>query len=156
MSVLWLKSRNTVKHSLSPWEFPRAPPSGFPSCTGYISPYIPPLVIIQIQYWRDINVQCTTWNRGYTKFGIKNSVFIAEFVPNGYRVRDFYFLFIIITRVLSTTPLILVMIWWRMRKNGGKIKMYFFKTNPYAQLYLIKRFTIISFTKLSNWLIWNL
>ena len=27
----------------------RAPPSGFPSSSGYISPYIPPLVIIQIQ-----------------------------------------------------------------------------------------------------------
>ena len=27
----------------------RAPPLGFPPCSGYISPYIPPLVIIQIQ-----------------------------------------------------------------------------------------------------------
>ena len=26
-----------------------APPSGFPLCSGYISPYIPPLVIIQIK-----------------------------------------------------------------------------------------------------------
>ena len=40
----------TVKYSLSPREIPRAPPSGIPSCSGYISPYIPPLVIIQIQY----------------------------------------------------------------------------------------------------------
>ena len=36
--------------SLSPREIPWAPPSGFPSVSGYISPYIPPLVIIQIQY----------------------------------------------------------------------------------------------------------
>ena len=50
MSVLWLKSGYTVKYSLSPQEIPWAPPSGFPSCSGYISPYIPPLVIIQIQY----------------------------------------------------------------------------------------------------------
>ena len=39
-----------MKQSLSPREIPRPPPSGFPSCSGYISPYIPPLVIIQIQY----------------------------------------------------------------------------------------------------------
>ena len=37
-------------YSLSPREIPWAQPSGFPSCSGYISPYIPPLVIIQIQY----------------------------------------------------------------------------------------------------------
>ena len=51
MSVLWLKSGYTVKYSLSPREIPRAPPSGFPVCSGYISPYIPPLYIIRIQYW---------------------------------------------------------------------------------------------------------
>ena len=39
----------TVKYSLSPWEIPWAPPLGFPSCSGYISLYIPPLVIIRIQ-----------------------------------------------------------------------------------------------------------
>ena len=33
-----------------PSEIPWAPPLGFPSCSGYISPYIPPRVIIQIQY----------------------------------------------------------------------------------------------------------
>ena len=40
----------TVKYSLSPQEIPRAPPSVFPACSGYISWYIPPLVIIQIQF----------------------------------------------------------------------------------------------------------
>ena len=40
-----------MKYSLTPREIPRTPPSGFPLCSGYISPYIPPLVIIQIQYW---------------------------------------------------------------------------------------------------------
>ena len=49
MSVLWLKSGYTVKYTLSPREIPRAPPSGFPLCSGYISPYIPSLVIIQIK-----------------------------------------------------------------------------------------------------------
>ena len=47
LSVLWLKSGYTVKYSLSHWEIPWAPPSG----SGYISLYIPPLVIIQIQSW---------------------------------------------------------------------------------------------------------
>ena len=51
MSVFWLKSESTVKFSLSLWEITRALPSGFPLCSGYISPYIPPLVIIQIQYY---------------------------------------------------------------------------------------------------------
>ena len=41
-----LKLGYTVKYSLSPREIPRAPPSGFPSCSGYKSPYSPPLVII--------------------------------------------------------------------------------------------------------------
>ena len=40
-----------VKYSRSPREIPWAPPSGFPSCSGYISLYTPPLVIIQIQYY---------------------------------------------------------------------------------------------------------
>ena len=40
----------TVKNSLSPWEIPWDAPSGFLLCSGYILPYIPPLVIIQIQY----------------------------------------------------------------------------------------------------------
>ena len=39
----------TVKYSLSPQEFPRPLPSRFCSCSGYISSYIPPLVIIQMQ-----------------------------------------------------------------------------------------------------------
>ena len=52
MSALLLKSGYTVKYSLSPREIHRAPPSGFPSCSGYISPYIPHLVMIQIQYQR--------------------------------------------------------------------------------------------------------
>ena len=50
MSVLWLESGYTVKYSLSPREIPWAPPSGFPSGSGYISLYIPPLVTIQTQY----------------------------------------------------------------------------------------------------------
>ena len=45
-----LESGYTVKYSLSPWEIPQTPPSGFPSCSGYISPYIPPISIIQKQY----------------------------------------------------------------------------------------------------------
>ena len=49
-SLLWLKSGYTVKYSLSPREIPRAPPSGFPLCSGHISPYIPLLVKIQTQY----------------------------------------------------------------------------------------------------------
>ena len=40
-----------MKYSLSPREIPRAPPSGFPSGSGYISQYIPPLFTIQIQYY---------------------------------------------------------------------------------------------------------
>ena len=39
-----------MKYSLSPREIPRASHLGFPSCTGYISSHIPPLVAIQIQY----------------------------------------------------------------------------------------------------------
>ena len=57
MSVLWLKSGYTVKYSLSPQEIPWATPSGFPSCSGYISPYIPPLIIIQIQWNTHANKQ---------------------------------------------------------------------------------------------------
>ena len=45
-----IKSGYTVKYSMSPREMCPAPPSGFPLCSGYISPYILPLVIIQIQY----------------------------------------------------------------------------------------------------------
>ena len=44
-----------MKYSLSPWENPGAPALGFPSCSGYISPYILPLIIIQIQYLIRIN-----------------------------------------------------------------------------------------------------
>ena len=51
MSVLWLKSGYTVKYSLSPQEIPWAFPSWFPSGSGYISPYIPTRVTIQIQYY---------------------------------------------------------------------------------------------------------
>ena len=50
MSVLWLNLGYTVKYSLSPREICQASPSGFPSCSGYISPYILCLVIIHIQY----------------------------------------------------------------------------------------------------------
>ena len=50
MSVLWLKSGYTVKYSLSPRKIPRSPLSGFPMCSGYISLFIPPLIILQIQY----------------------------------------------------------------------------------------------------------
>ena len=38
-----------MKYSLSPQEIPQALPSGFPLCSGYISPYIPLLDIIQMQ-----------------------------------------------------------------------------------------------------------
>ena len=41
------KRGNTVKYSLSPREIPRGEPKGFPEGSGYISPYIPTLVIIQ-------------------------------------------------------------------------------------------------------------
>ena len=50
ISIFWLKLGHIVKYSLSPREIPLEPPSGFPSCSGYTSPYIPPLVKIQIQY----------------------------------------------------------------------------------------------------------
>ena len=72
MSVLWLKSGYTVKYSLSPQEIPRAPPSGFPSCSGYISPYIPPLVIIQIQYSRQQQDNISKWLY-YPQMGIFDS-----------------------------------------------------------------------------------
>ena len=35
-----------MKYSLSPREIPWALPSGFPSSSGYISSYIPPLVCV--------------------------------------------------------------------------------------------------------------
>ena len=38
-----------MKYCLSPQEIPRAPPSGFPSGSGNISSYTPPLVTIQLQ-----------------------------------------------------------------------------------------------------------
>ena len=38
-----------MKYSLSPREILRALPSGFPSCSGHISSYIPPFITIQIQ-----------------------------------------------------------------------------------------------------------
>ena len=52
MSVLWLELGDTEKYSLSPWETPRAPPRDFPSCSGYILPYNPPLATIHTQYNR--------------------------------------------------------------------------------------------------------
>ena len=56
MSELWLESGNTVKYSLSPLKIPHAPPSGFPSGPGYISPCIPPVtILVQYSTW-----QCTT------------------------------------------------------------------------------------------------
>ena len=39
-----------MKYSLSPQKIPRDLPLGFPSGSGYISLYIPPLATIQIQY----------------------------------------------------------------------------------------------------------
>ena len=45
-----IKSGYTVKYSLSPQQILQASSSGFPSGSGYISLYIPPLVNIQIQY----------------------------------------------------------------------------------------------------------
>ena len=39
-----------MKYSLSTKEIPRAESKGFSEGSGYISLYIPPLVIIQIQY----------------------------------------------------------------------------------------------------------
>ena len=49
MSVLGLESGYTMKHGLSPREFPRAAPSGTPLGSGHISSYIPPLILIRIQ-----------------------------------------------------------------------------------------------------------
>ena len=49
MFVLQLKSENTIKYILSPWEIPQAFRLGFPSGSGYISSYIPSLVTLQIQ-----------------------------------------------------------------------------------------------------------
>ena len=49
MFVLSLESGNTMKYSLSPWKIPWALPSRFPSGSGYIWSYIPPLVTIQMQ-----------------------------------------------------------------------------------------------------------
>ena len=57
MSVLWFEPGCTVKYSLSTHEIPHALPSGFPLSPGFISPYIPPLVIIQIQYWWNLSIQ---------------------------------------------------------------------------------------------------
>ena len=42
-----------MKYCLSPQEIPRAPASEFPSCSGNISSYIPPLVTIQLQAIRN-------------------------------------------------------------------------------------------------------
>ena len=49
MSVLGLESEYTIKHALSPREFPWAAPSGAPLRSGRISSYIPPLLLIWIQ-----------------------------------------------------------------------------------------------------------
>ena len=50
MSVLGLDSGYTAKYGLNPREFPRAAPPGTPLGSGHISPYIPPLLLIRIQY----------------------------------------------------------------------------------------------------------
>ena len=50
MSVLGLDSGYTAKYGLNPREFPRAAPSGTPLGSGHISPYIPRLLLIRIQY----------------------------------------------------------------------------------------------------------
>ena len=50
MSVLGLDSGYTAKYGLNPREFPRAAPSGTPLGSSHISPYIPPLLLIRIQY----------------------------------------------------------------------------------------------------------
>ena len=39
-----------MKYCLSPWETPLAPPLGFPSGSGDISSYTPPLVTIHLLY----------------------------------------------------------------------------------------------------------
>ena len=49
MSILGLKSGYTVKYGLSPQDFPQAAPSGNSLGSGHILPYIPPLVLLQIQ-----------------------------------------------------------------------------------------------------------
>ena len=54
MSVLGLDSGYTAKYGLSPREIRRAAPSGFPSGSGDISSYTPPLVTIQLH---DTNVE---------------------------------------------------------------------------------------------------
>ena len=50
MSVLGLSSGYAAKYGLNHREFPRAAPSGTPLGSGHISPYIPRLVLIRIQY----------------------------------------------------------------------------------------------------------
>ena len=51
MSVLGTRdSGYTAKYGLNPREFPRAVPSGTPLGSGHISPYIPRLLLIRIQY----------------------------------------------------------------------------------------------------------
>ena len=67
-------------YSLSPWEIPRAPPLEFPSGSGYISPYTPPLVIIQIQCFqlglvRDVKTYQLTNNVGVEKNPISGKIF---------------------------------------------------------------------------------
>ena len=50
MSVSGLKLGFTVKYGKSPQDCPRAVPLGNPSGPGQILPYIPPLVLLRIQY----------------------------------------------------------------------------------------------------------
>ena len=45
-----------AKYGLKPREFPRAVPSGTPLGSGHISPYIPHLVLIQIQYNHTVHI----------------------------------------------------------------------------------------------------
>ena len=61
MYVLWLESGYTVKYRLSPCEIPRAPPSGFPSGSGYISQYIPPLVTVELQCPPYLGIGAKQW-----------------------------------------------------------------------------------------------
>ena len=50
MSALGLDLGYMAKYGLSPWEFPQTAPLGTPLGLGHISPYIPRLVLIRIQY----------------------------------------------------------------------------------------------------------
>ena len=56
MSALGLKSEYTVKYGLFPPNFPWTLPSGNPLGSGHILLYIPPLVLIGIQYYKSLRI----------------------------------------------------------------------------------------------------